>query len=196
MALDDGCTAKESLEGCGVCSNQVLFTACVHALSELAMPVGRWTEAALTKAILYTAALLLCSMPVVSARCFPYATGVEVCSIGFDLHTFEHFSGGLLGVKANVALDRRNRRAHIELRGAVFAGSVSGVARFASNSAADALASDSVLIEEPLKSALSRRFVSISEAHHDPSRDEVVVTARFPMGIGKHRIVLRRADAC
>jgi hypothetical protein len=163
------------------------------------MPAGRWTEAALTRLILSAAALLLCSVPV-AARRLPLrgdvASPESVLAIGLGRHGLEHFTGGLLGVRANVQLDRSNRRAHIELRGPVFAGSVAGVARFASNSASSAISSDAVLIDEPLKSALSKRFVSISSASHDPSRDEVVVTAKLPMGLGKHKIVLKRVDSC
>jgi hypothetical protein len=163
------------------------------------MPMPRWTEAALTKAILYAAALLLCTVPVAARRLPPgadVASPESILAIGLGRHGLEHFSGSLMGVKADVQLDRRNRRAHIQLRGVVFAGGVSGIARFASNSASSAIASENVVIQEPLKSALARRFVSIDEARHDPSRDEVVVTAKLPMGLGKHSIVLRRADAC
>lgn len=164
------------------------------------MPRKLCTEAALTKVVLYAAALLLCAVPVAARRlpsgAQPRSPDPSVLAIALGRHGLEHFSGSLLGVRANVQLDRRNRRAHIELKGAVFAGSVSGIARFASDSVSSAIASDNVVIEEPLKSALSRRFVSISEARHDPARDEVVVTAKLPIGLGKHRIVLRRADAC
>ena len=104
----------------------------------------------------------------------------------------EWYEGGLLGVSADVLLDRRAMKAHITLKGPVFPGAVSGGARFADPSVEPVAGGGGVVIEEPLKGILERRFVSINDARYDPNRDEVVVCVKLPLGLGNHAIKLKR----
>lgn len=142
------------------------------------MPLARMAAAMLVPLL-----LLALRTPLIA---LPAAGG------GGDGAVLEHFSGSLLGVRADVRLDRRRRRAFIELRGAVFAGRAAGVARFASGTFAAKSGSDNVVIEEPLRSILARRFVKICRANYDERTDQVEVVARLPVPLGSHRILLSR----
>lgn len=110
---------------------------------------------------------------------------------GFQRSGPQWYSGGLLGVGADVLLDRERLVAHITLKGPVFPGAVSGVARFSDSNTRETLGGE-VVIGEPLKSVLKHRFVSIGKAYYDSARDTVVVQVRLPMGLGKHTITLNR----
>lgn len=103
----------------------------------------------------------------------------------------EWYSGGLMGVGAEVLLDRARMVAHVTLKGPVFPGMVSGFARFSDPETSDVLGGG-VSIGEPLRSVLKRRFVSISEARYDALADEVVVRVKLPMALGKHTLRLQR----
>ena len=95
------------------------------------------------------------------------------------------FRGSLLGVSAEVVLCKETSFAFITLAGLPVGGAVSGKAHFGSDDESD------IVISEPLKGVLSRRFVTILHAHHDESEDCVYVAARLPM-VGKRVIVLKR----
>jgi hypothetical protein len=105
----------------------------------------------------------------------------------------EWYSGGLMGVGAEVMLDRSRMVAHITIKGPVFPGAVSGVARFLDPETSD-VRGGGVSIDEPLRSALKRRFVSISNARYDALADEVVVRVKLPMALGKHTLRLHRLN--
>jgi hypothetical protein len=109
----------------------------------------------------------------------------------FSRPKMEWYSGGLLGVGAEVLLDRERMVAHITLKGPVFAGAVSGRARFADANAPHALGGG-VVIDEPLRGVLKRRFVSISNAQYDVANDVVIVQVKLPAPLGKHTITLHR----
>ena len=98
----------------------------------------------------------------------------------------EVFRGALLGVSAEVVLFRAEQRATISLRGIPVGGYVQGEAEFGADE-------NDVVIHEPLKGVLSRRFVKILNAHHDVGSDTVHVLARLPLALGTHTIVLARA---
>jgi len=97
------------------------------------------------------------------------------------------FKGGLMGVSARVLLSRDTNSAIVTLSGIPVGGKVSGKARFGCGGKND------IIIDEPLKSILSRRFVDIVHAHHDKRSDRVHVIATLPLGLGTHTIVLIRS---
>ena len=49
-----------------------------------------------------------------------------------------------------------------------------------------------VMLEEPLKGVLQRRFVAIRSARYDSKVDSVIVKVKLPAGLGTQTIVLRR----
>lgn len=100
----------------------------------------------------------------------------------------EKFVGGLLGVKAEVLLDRNVNRATVSLSGAPVGGRVSGDAEFGQGGEKD------VVVHGPLSRVLARRFVKIVDARHDDASDRVFVTVSLPMLLGKHTITLNRVD--
>ena len=97
----------------------------------------------------------------------------------------QRFEGGLLGVSADVVLHRDAKVAVISLSGVPIGGRVEGKAELGSGE-------DDVVIHEPLRGVLARRFVKIVSARHDAATDRVLVTARLPLGLGTHTIVLER----
>ena len=97
----------------------------------------------------------------------------------------EVFSGGLLGVSAKVTLHRDSDYALVSLSGIPIGGAVSGRARFGRGGD-----EESVVVEEPLKGVLARRFVKLIEAKQDETTNRVLVTMQLPMGLGKHTIEL------
>jgi hypothetical protein len=105
--------------------------------------------------------------------------------------SLDWYSGALLGVGADVLLDRKAMRAHITLKGPVFPGAITGVAQFADSNALNASRGE-VVIDEPLKSVLKRRFVSIQQARYDQERDEVVVCVKLPVALGNCWLKLKR----
>ena len=101
----------------------------------------------------------------------------------------ERFVGGLMGVSADVELCFESRHALVRLRGVPLGGTLEGRAEFADSSAETT--SGEVVLHEPLKSALRRRFVSIVSAEF-VGRDEVHLVVRLPLILGVRSIVLKR----
>lgn len=103
----------------------------------------------------------------------------------------ERFVGGLMGVSAEVMLDRVHNRATVSLAGVPVGGRVSGKAEFGVRG------EEEIVVYEPLKSVLSRRLVKIVCARHDEATNRVFVTVKLPFVLGRHTIVLHRAhDVC
>lgn len=100
----------------------------------------------------------------------------------------ERFVGGLMGVRADVTLCMATQHATISLQGMPLGGRLQGTARFSGGEGS------CVVVDEPLKSQLSRRFVSIASAELDRVNDRVYVVVRLPFLIGTQRIVLGRAE--
>ena len=98
------------------------------------------------------------------------------------------FVGGLMGVSADVRLCVGRKTANIELSGIPLGGTLKGVARFQNGHDGD------VLVDEPLKTQLRRRFVKIVEARYDEDRDKVFVTVKLPLLLGTQTILLGRAE--
>jgi hypothetical protein len=104
------------------------------------------------------------------------------------LKSQERFSGGLLGVSADVVLFTESNHASIKLSGIPLGGSLAGVARF------HELGGSTVEIDEPLNSQLQRRFVEIKSARFDSDEDRVYVIVKLPLFIGTRTIVLNRCS--
>jgi hypothetical protein len=98
------------------------------------------------------------------------------------------FVGGILGVSAKVNLCVRNQVAAVELSGLPLGGTLAGTARFQ-----DGEGSPVVVVDEPLRSQLRRRFVRIVSARFDEKQDRVYVTVRLPLLLGTQTIPLGRA---
>lgn len=99
------------------------------------------------------------------------------------------FVGGMLGVSADVDLCEERGIASIALSGAVLGGTLRGTASFANGEGT------SVVLNEPLKSALRRRFVSIVNVRLDRDANEVVVVVRLPLLLGMRTLKLMPAHA-
>ena len=102
--------------------------------------------------------------------------------------TQERFTGGLLGVSADVVLCMRTKHAFIELSGIPLGGSLKGTARFHSGEGS------AIVVDEPLNSALKRRFVKIVGARFDRAKDMVYVTVQLPLILGTQTISLFRSQ--
>jgi hypothetical protein len=100
----------------------------------------------------------------------------------------ERFTGGLLGVSADVVLCMQTQHASIELSGIPLGGSLKGTARFHNGEGSD------VVVDEPLNSALKRRFVKIVGARFDRAEDMVYVTVKLPLLLGTQTISLFRSQ--
>lgn len=98
------------------------------------------------------------------------------------------FVGGLLGVSADVRLCVGKKTANIELSGIPLGGTLKGVARFQNGHYGD------VVVDEPLKTQLRRRFVKIVEARYAEEEDRVFVTVKLPLLLGTQTILLGRAE--
>ena len=94
-----------------------------------------------------------------------------------------------MGVSAEVILDRQGKRATVSLSGVPVGGRVSGKAELGDGGKGG---EESIVIHEPLKSMLARRFVKIVDARHDEASDCVLVVVRLPLALGKRTIVLTR----
>ena len=103
------------------------------------------------------------------------------------LPTSERFVGGLMGVSADVSLCLESQHAVIKLSGIPLGGRLEGTARFANGEGSG------VVVDEPLRSALRRRFVSIVSARFDRKHDRVYVTVQLPLMLGTQTIMLGRA---
>ena len=99
------------------------------------------------------------------------------------------FVGGMLGVSADVDLCEERGVASIALSGAVLGGTLRGTASFSDGEGT------SVVLNEPLKSALRRRFVSIVDVRLDRDANEVIVVVRLPLLLGTRSLKLARAPA-
>lgn len=95
-----------------------------------------------------------------------------------------HFVGGMLGVSANVDLCEQRGLASIALSGAVLGGTIRGTATFQDGEGSK------LVIHEPLKTALRRRFVSVVSVRLDRATDEVVVVVRLPLLLGTRSLKL------
>jgi len=105
---------------------------------------------------------------------------------GLGVPTIESFAGGLLGVSARVDLDVASKRAHIRLSGLPLGGTLEGDAEFSDGEGSQ------VVIHEPLRGSLRRRFVRISSAEFNRKTDTVSVVVKLPLLLGTQRIVLYR----
>lgn len=101
----------------------------------------------------------------------------------------ERFVGGLLGVHADVLLCVQNQHAEITLSGIPLGGTLRGSASFADGEGSN------VVIDEPLRSALRRRFVKVVGAKWDRSADKVILSVKLPLAFGTHTITLLRATS-
>ena len=99
----------------------------------------------------------------------------------------ERFTGGLMGVSADVTLCMASKHAQVKLWGLPLGGALSGTARFSEGEGS------SVQISEPLNSQLKRRFVKIVGARFDRAEDKVYVIVKLPLILGTQRITLYRA---
>ena len=95
-----------------------------------------------------------------------------------------HYTGGLLGVSADVTLFTRQARAAIRLQGIPIGGVLEGGASYDSEY--------KVLLDEPLTARLRRLRVRVLSVTPSPAWDHVYVAIRLPLFLGKHTIVLAR----
>lgn len=95
------------------------------------------------------------------------------------------YKGGLLGVKAELLLFRKQERAVVTLKGIPLGGTISGIARFDKDGF-------NVDLDPELELALNRRRVKIegAGAFHDYSK--VWVLIQLPLGLGRHTLSLDR----
>ena len=94
-----------------------------------------------------------------------------------------------MGVSADVSLCMATKHAEIRLSGIPLGGTLEGTAQFKQGEGSD------VLIEEPLRTSLRRRFVKVVDAHFDRINDCVFVTVKLPFLLGTQRIELKRAKS-
>ena len=100
----------------------------------------------------------------------------------------ERFVGGLLGVSAKVDLCHLKEYAFISISGIPIGGTISGTASFSHGEGSR------VVINEPLKTSLRRRMVSIVDARFDRRADVVYVEVHLPFLIGTKTIKLEREN--
>lgn len=92
-----------------------------------------------------------------------------------------------MGVHADVILCMGTKHASIKLSGIPLGGTLKGTARFSDGEGS------SVVVDEPLRTLLRRRFVNIVGAKFDRERDIVRVTLKLPFLLGTQTIVMGRA---
>jgi hypothetical protein len=102
---------------------------------------------------------------------------------------YPRFTGGLMGVSADVTLCEAEHKAVIKLSGVPLGGTLRGSATFADGEGS------SIVVHEPLRSALRRRFVRIVGAEYDRAKQTVFVKVKLPFLLGTHTIALARARA-
>lgn len=95
------------------------------------------------------------------------------------------YRGSLLGVKADVALYRKEDRAYVMLRGIPIGRSVAGDARFKNDGW-------SVDLDTGLDRALKRRRVKILGAGAFADYSQMWVLIQLPLGLGRHTLTLDR----
>jgi hypothetical protein len=99
----------------------------------------------------------------------------------------ERFVGGMLGVSADVQLCYASHHALVKLTGVPLGGTLEGKAEFAEGG----MTSGDIVVHEPLKTALRRRFVTVVSAAF-VSRDEVHLVVKLPLLLGTKTIILKR----
>lgn len=95
-----------------------------------------------------------------------------------------HYTGGLLGVSADVTLFTKQARATIRLQGVPIGGVLEGGASYDSH--------HKVLLDDQLTSRLKRLHVRVLAVTPSPAWDHVYVTVRLPLFLGTHTIGLAR----
>lgn len=85
----------------------------------------------------------------------------------------DRYTGALLGVRAEVQLDRADRRAHVALQGVVLGGGLEGDAHFDDDGG--------VALDAPLARALQRRGVSIVSVVEKPLQRAIELKVRLPI---------------
>ena len=93
-----------------------------------------------------------------------------------------------MGVSAHVDLCEQEGVAKIALSGAVLGGTLRGTATFKDGEGTG------LVIHEPLKTALRRRFVSVVSVRFDRGADEVIVVVKLPLLLGTHSLKLLAAS--
>jgi hypothetical protein len=107
--------------------------------------------------------------------------------LGTAAHSRERFVGGLMGVHADVTLCMDTKHAAIKLSGIPLGGTLEGTARFSDDEGSI------VVVDEPLRTSLHRRFVNIVGVNFDRERDKVYVTVKLPFLLGTRTIMMGRA---
>jgi hypothetical protein len=92
-----------------------------------------------------------------------------------------------MGVHADVTLCMDTKHASIKLTGMPLGGTLQGTARFSDGEGS------SVVVDEPLRTSLRRRFVNIVGAEFDREQDSVFVKIKLPFLLGTQTIVMIRA---
>lgn len=100
---------------------------------------------------------------------------------------YPRFTGGLMGVSADVTLCEAEQKAVIKLSGLPLGGTLRGSASFLDGEGSR------VVVHEPLKTSLRRRFVRIVATRFDRANDVVEVTVKLPLLLGTQTIRLARA---
>lgn len=95
------------------------------------------------------------------------------------------YKGRLLGVKADVALYRKEDRAYVMLRGIPIGRSVAGDARFKTDGW-------SVDLDTDLDRALTRRRIKILGVGAFADYSQMWVLIQLPLGLGRHTLTLDR----
>lgn len=92
-----------------------------------------------------------------------------------------------MGVHADVTLCMDTKHAAIELSGIPLGGTLKGTARFSGGEGS------SIVVDEPLRTSLRRRFVNIIGATFDRKRDRIYITVKLPFLLGTQTIMMGRA---
>ena len=98
-----------------------------------------------------------------------------------------HYTGGLLGVSADVTLFTQQSRAAIRLQGIPVGGVLEGGASYD--------ADYKVMLDGPLTARLKRLRVRVVAVTPSPEWDHVYVTVRLPLFLGTHTIGLAKNGA-
>ena len=115
-----------------------------------------------------------------------FVRSLHLGAVGME-YEYPRFVGGLLGVTADVTLCEGEHKAFIKLSGVPLGGTLRGSATFADGEGSG------VVVHEPLRTSLRRRFVRIIRAEYDRQTQTVTVTVKLPLLLGTHSIKLARA---